>query len=41
MTQTLTTVIGQTYTISYFVAGTNPNFLEVTLGGSTLSDYVE
>ena len=41
MTQTLTTVIGQTYTISYFVAGTNPNFLEVTFGGSTLSDYVE
>ena len=36
ITQTLTTVIGQTYTISYFVAGTNPNFLEVTFGGSTL-----
>lgn len=36
MTQTLTTVIGQTYTISYFVAGTQPNFLGVTFGGSTL-----
>ena len=36
VTQTLTTVIGQTYTISYFVAGTNPNSLEVTFGGSTL-----
>ena len=36
ITQTLTTVIGQTYTISYFVAGTNPNFLEVTFGGATL-----
>jgi hypothetical protein len=35
-TQTLTTVIGQTYTISYFVAGTHPNFLEVIFGGSTL-----
>jgi hypothetical protein len=35
-TQTLSTVIGQTYTISYFVAGTHPNFLEVTFGGSTL-----
>ena len=35
-TQTLTTVIGQPYTISYFVAGTQPNFLEVTFGGSTL-----
>ena len=34
--QTLTTVIGQTYTISYFVAGTHPNFLEVRFGGSTL-----
>lgn len=36
VTQTLTTVIGQTYTISYFVAGAQPNFLEVTFGGSTL-----
>ena len=36
VTQTLTTVVGQTYTISYFVVGTNPNFLEVTFGGSTL-----
>jgi hypothetical protein len=36
ITQTLTTVIGETYTISYFVAGSQPNFLEVTFGGSTL-----
>lgn len=36
ITQTLTTVIGQTYTVSYFVAGSQPNFLEVTFGGSTL-----
>ena len=36
VSQTLTTVIGQTYTISYFVAGTHPNFLEVTFGGATL-----
>jgi hypothetical protein len=36
ITQTLTTVIGQTYTISYFAAGTQPNVLEVTFGGSTL-----
>ena len=35
-TQTLTTVIGRTYTISYFVAGSQPNFLEVTFGGLTL-----
>lgn len=35
-TQTLSTVIGQTYTISYFVAGTQPNLLQVTFGGSTL-----
>jgi hypothetical protein len=35
-TQTLNTVIGETYTISYFVAGTDPNFLEVTFGSSTL-----
>jgi len=35
-TQTLTTVIGETYTISYFVAGTHSNFLEVTFGGLTL-----
>ncbi len=36
ITQTLTTDVGQTYTVSYFVAGTQPNFLEVTFGGSTL-----
>ena len=36
VTQTLTTVLGQTYTISYFVAGTQPNLLDVTFGGSTL-----
>ena len=36
ITQALPTVIGQTYTISYFVAGTQPNFLEVTFGSSTL-----
>ena len=36
ITQSLTTVIGQSYTISYFVSGTHPNFLEVTFGGSTL-----
>ena len=36
ISQTLITVIGQTYTISYFVAGTHPNFLEVTFGGATL-----
>ena len=38
ITQTLTTVIGQTYTISYWVADMHPNFLEVTFGGSTLFD---
>jgi hypothetical protein len=37
-TQTLTTVIGQDYTISYWVAGTAANFLDVTFGGSTLFD---
>jgi hypothetical protein len=37
-TQTLTTVIGQDYTISYWVAGTEANFLEVAFGGSTLFD---
>ena len=37
-TQTLTTVIGQDYTISYWVAGNDANFLEVTFGGSTLFD---
>ena len=36
ITQTLTAVIGQTYTISYWVAGSQPNLLEVTFGGSTL-----
>jgi hypothetical protein len=37
-TQALTTVIGQDYTISYWVAGNQANFLEVTFGGSTLFD---
>jgi hypothetical protein len=36
--QTLTTVIGQTYAISYFVAGSQANLLEVTFGGTTLFD---
>ncbi len=36
ITQTLATVSGQTYTISYWVASDQPNFLEVTFGGSTL-----
>ena len=35
-TQTLSTVIGRIYTISYFVAGTHPNSFEVEFGGSTL-----
>jgi hypothetical protein len=35
-TQTLTTVIGQTYTIDYFVASADSNLLEVMFGGSTL-----
>lgn len=34
--QTLTTVSGDTYTISYFVAGTRSNSLTVTFGGTTL-----
>lgn len=37
-TQTLTTVIGQDYTISYWVAGSQADFLEVAFGGSTLFD---
>src|SRR5215469_16776046 len=36
ITQTLPTATVFPYTISYFVAGTHPNFLEVTFGGSTL-----
>jgi hypothetical protein len=36
ITETLTTVIGQTYTISYWVADTNANFLQVQFGTSTL-----
>jgi len=36
--QTLTTVVGQNYAISYWVAGSQANFLEVTFGGSTLFD---
>jgi hypothetical protein len=38
ITQTLTTVVGQTYAISYWVADEHPNSLEVTFGGSTLFD---
>src|SRR5215469_14104965 len=34
--QTLTTVSGDTYTISYFVAGTRSNSLTVTFGSTTL-----
>ena len=34
--QTLTTVVGQTYTISYWVDDDHANVLEVTFGGSTL-----
>jgi MYXO-CTERM domain-containing protein len=49
ISQTLTTVIGQTYTISFWVASDQPNFLNVTFGGSTLfngtapaiGDYVQ
>ena len=36
ITQTLPTVIGQTYTISYWVADGQPNFLQVQFGTSTL-----
>jgi len=36
ITQTLTTVIGQTYSISYWVDDDHANFLNVTFGGSTL-----
>jgi hypothetical protein len=36
ITQDLTTVMGQTYTISYWVADEHANFLQVTFGGSTL-----
>jgi hypothetical protein len=36
ISQTLATAIGQTYTISFWVAGDQPNFLNVTFGGSTL-----
>jgi hypothetical protein len=35
-TQTLTTVIGQTYTISYWVFDVEANLLNVTFGSSTL-----
>ncbi len=38
ITQTLSTVVGQTYEISYWVADREPNFLKVTFGGSTLFD---
>jgi len=36
ISQTLTTVSGDTYTISYFVAGTHSNSLTVAFGSSTL-----
>ena len=36
ITQTLTTVVGQTYSISYWVEDQHDNFLSVTFGGSTL-----
>lgn len=36
--QTLTTVPGQNYSVSYWVAGSQANLLEVTFGGSTLFD---
>ena len=36
ISQTLTTVAGDTYTISYFVAGTHMNSLTVMFGGTTL-----
>jgi hypothetical protein len=38
ITQTLSTVVGQTYEVSYWVADGQPNFLQVTFGGSTLFD---
>ena len=49
ISQTLTTDIGQTYAISFWVFGDQPNLLNVTFGGSTLvngtapaiSDYVQ
>ena len=49
ITQTLTTDIGQVYSISFWVFGDHPNLLNVTFGGSTLfdgtapatSDYVQ
>jgi hypothetical protein len=37
-TQTVATVAGQNYTISYWLASSQANFLEVTFGGSTLFD---
>ena len=37
-TQTLTTVTGQTYTISYWVFDVQPNLLSATFGNSTLFD---
>ena len=36
ITQTLTTVVGRTYTISYWVFGDQPNLLSVTFGDSIL-----
>lgn len=36
ISQTLTTVVGQSYTISYWLADTSPNTVIVTFGGQTL-----
>jgi len=36
ISQTLTTVVGQSYDISYWIFGDHPNLLQVTFGGSTL-----
>ena len=38
LSQTLTTVAGEAYVISYWVADNDPNLLKVTFGGSTLFD---
>jgi hypothetical protein len=36
ISQTLTTVVGQSYTISYWLADTSPNTVVVKFGGQTL-----
>jgi hypothetical protein len=38
LAQTLMTSVGQTYTVSFYVADTYPNLLEVTFGGTVLFD---